>query len=394
MSYPNSPIYTENDQGHLALVELFTNPTSELDSLTAESALLVIQRAMQEEVTQRCGEWGRQTCHRHGSEQGYVILRGRKVKVLRPRLRPIDEGPEIPLTSYRAFQQNGRMQRSVTGLLTRNISTRKYAHALETFLSGYGIAKSCVSRHWIDATAQELQALVERPLPLNLWVLFISTHKLRGAEMIIAHGVDAAARRQVVGLQSGSTDDPAAVNELLAQLCSRGFTGKDVLFVLDAGKSLSRAIREKFGDVLIQRCRAAQLRHVLAHLPRQHHRELLQRSRKAWRQQSPQEAHAALFELLNWLQDLNTEAAAAFAEELELTLTMHHVTPDRALRSSLATTRFAGRCFTISHGWTSRVRRWRDPRMLLRWACAALLRAESRFRRLNGHAALTSARRS
>ena len=42
-------------------------------------------------------------------------------------------------------------------------------------------------------------------------------------------------------------------------------------------------------------------------------------------------------------------------------------------------------CFARTESWTSRVKRWRDAKMVLRWGAAALLFAEKGFRRVRGY---------
>jgi hypothetical protein len=64
-----------------------------------------------------------------------VAYGGRKVSIAKPRLRQ-KEGPELPLKSYRAFQQDGRMQRAVARQLTHQVSTRNYAAAIDDCLEG------------------------------------------------------------------------------------------------------------------------------------------------------------------------------------------------------------------------------------------------------------------
>jgi len=70
-----------------------------------------------------------------------VAFAGRKAPIPRPRLRA-KGGGELPLESYRLFQQDGRRQRAVARKLIRQVSTRDYAGAIDECLEGYGINKS------------------------------------------------------------------------------------------------------------------------------------------------------------------------------------------------------------------------------------------------------------
>ncbi|MBT9133256.1 MAG: hypothetical protein DDT31_01242 [Syntrophomonadaceae bacterium] len=44
------------------------------------------------------------------------------------------------------------------------ISSRNYEEAIESFVSGYGIKKSSISRHFIKATAEQMREFMERDL--------------------------------------------------------------------------------------------------------------------------------------------------------------------------------------------------------------------------------------
>ena len=61
-----------------------------------------------------------------------------------------------------------------------------------------------------------------------------------------------------------------------------------------------------------------------------------------------------------------------------------------ALRRTLATTNPIESAISVTRRVTARVTRWRDGEMRRRWCAAGLLRAESKFRRVKGHRAMTA----
>src|SRR5437868_6264523 len=82
---------------------------------------------------------------------------------------------------------------------------------------------------------------------------------------------------------------------------------------------------------------------------------------------------------------LNPSAARSLEEGLEETLTIHRLGLPELLRRSLATSNIIESVFS---GWriiARRVKRWRAGDHLQRWVASALLKVESRFRRLKGH---------
>lgn len=82
----------------------------------------------------------------------------------------------------------------------------------------------------------------------------------------------------------GSTENAAVCTRLTADLVDRGLdASKGVLFVIDGGKALTKAIRTVFGGkALVQRCRRHKERNVLDHLPEAERPLVQRRLRAAW----------------------------------------------------------------------------------------------------------------
>lgn len=55
------------------------------------------------------------------------------------------------------------------------------------------------------------------------------------------------------------------------------------------------------------------------------------------------------------------------------------------MRKTLTTTNPIESCFSITRTITGRVKRWKVGDMVQRWAIAALLRAEKKFKRVKGY---------
>src|SRR5262245_14286769 len=190
-------------EAQLPMEQLIAGVREDIESFAAELGLTIIQRVMEAEVQQKVGRWGQQSAWRHGQQPGYVIFGGRKVLTQRPRLRSPDQR-EVQLSSYKAFQSNGKLQEAVGRHLMRKCSTRDYEGAIDSCLKGYGIKKSSVSRHWKAATAQELERLMERPVPKDLLVLMIDGKFLGGSCLVAAIGIDLQGKKHVLGLWHGA----------------------------------------------------------------------------------------------------------------------------------------------------------------------------------------------
>jgi putative transposase len=82
------------------------------------------------------------------------------------------------------------------------------------------------------------------------------------------------------------------------------------------------------------------------------------------------------------------EAAASLREGLEETLTVVRLGVSAVLRRTLATTNPIESALSVTRRVTARVTRWRDGDMRKRWCAAGLLRAEAKFRRVEGRRAM------
>ena len=373
-------------QMDLPMLEVILQTKAEVEALSAQAGLKIIQHFLEQEIEQRCGSHGQQSAYRHGRQPGYIVFAGRKVSIDKPRVRA-KGGQEITLKSYQAFQQDGRMQRAVARKLTHQVSTRNYAAAIDDCLEGYGINKSSVSRQWKAATAAELQKLVQRPVPADLVALLIDGQYFRKECLIVALGVDKQGAKHVLGLWQGATENSTLVRELLADLRERGLhTEAAMLVVLDGSKALYKGVREVFGELaLVQRCRVHKLRNVLEHLPLEKRAQAAWRLRGAWAKSTPEEALKELRACVKWLDTISPSAARSLEEGLQETLTITGLGLHPSLAQSFSSTNLIESCFARTESWTARVKRWRGAKMVLRWAAAALLFAEKGFRRVKGY---------
>jgi len=372
-------------EAQLPMSELIAGVREDIEGFAAELGLTIIQRVMAAEIDQKAGRWGQQKSHRHGHQPGYVIYAGRKVTLERPRLRSRQE-QEVPLESYQAFQKNGKLQQAVARQLTRQCSTRNYEGAIDSCLKGYGIKRSSVSRHWKAATAKELEALMQRPIPKDLLVLMIDSKFFGGDCLVAAIGIDVQGRKHVLGILHEATENATVVKGLLEDLVSRGLESeRKMLIVLDGAKALRKAVSMVLGEQgLVQRCRIHKLRNVLDQLPEEKKAQAGWRLRSAWAKKDPKAAEKELRQTAQWLEPSWPRAAASLLEGLTETLTVQSLNLPPMLCRILSNTNLIENCFAQAAHRTHQVKRWDGPKMILRWTAAALLAAEKNFRRVKG----------
>lgn len=372
-------------EAQLPLEQIVAKAREDIEAFAAELGLIVIRRVMEEEIQQKLGPWGKQSVYRHGSQPGYVVYNGRKVSLERPRLRS-REDREVPLSSYGAFQKNGKMQQAVARQLTRQCSTRDYQGAIDSCLKGYGIKRSSVSRHWKAATAKEMEQLMQRPVPKDLLVLMIDSKFFGGDCLVAAIGLDLQGKKHVLGLWHGATENATVVKGLLEDLVARGLeTERKLLVVVDGAKALRKAVQLVFGEqAVVQRCRIHKLRNILDQLPKDKHGQVRWRLRMAWANKDVKMAEKELRKIAKSLEEAWPMAAASLLEGLEETLTVQRLGIHHKLCRSLSNTNLIENCFSQVAYRARRVKRWHGPTMILRWTASTLLLAEKNFKRING----------
>lgn len=322
-----------------------------------------------------------------GSDLRPVYYDKQEVIIDRPRLRGKDK-KEIPLATYEAFRDPQGMRESVLKNMILGISSRDYEEAVSGFLKGYGIKKSSVSRHFVKATAEQMRGFLERDLSgLDLIAIFIDGIEFKGHLLIVAMGLDRDGRKHILGLCQGASENAEVCKSLIEDMARRGLnTGKDYLFVLDGAKALRSATARMFGErALVQRCQQHKRRNVLKHLPKKHQNAIDARISAAYKMTDYNEARKSLDLTVRYLENLNPDAASSLKEGLEETLTVHKLGVTGLLKKTLATTNPLESCFSGVRTTTGRVKRWRGGDMAQRWAVAAIVRAEKKFRRVKGY---------
>jgi transposase-like protein len=129
-------------------------------------------------------------------------------------------------------------------------------------------------------------------------------------------------------------------------------------------------------------------RNIRDHVPEKHWPELERRLSAAYQETDSERAKRLLEGTATWLARINPDAASILRKGLEETLTVIKLGVPGVLRRSLATTNPTESALSVTRRVTARVTRWRDGDLRKRWCVAGLLRAESKFRRLNGHSAM------
>lgn len=240
--------------------------------LIRQAGLQLMDLMMQAEVEELAGERSQRqaerTASRWGRERGYCVVMGQKVPIRRPRVRTTDD-KEVRLGSYEMFHRGEPLSETVWEKLMLGLSTRKYGEAVREFREAYGLEKSAISEHFIEASRTKLKERMERRLDkMRLCALLIDATAFQGQQLVVALGIGEDGRKTILGIRQGATENATVVGELLGDLFERGldFTVAR-LHVLDGGKALTAAVKKYAGEsAAIQRCQVHKRRNVLDHL--------------------------------------------------------------------------------------------------------------------------------
>jgi len=374
----------------LPLAEVWAEMQAQVEELTGHAGLQILRAILENEVTRRVGPPHRPNrtagCVRWGKQPGYVVFAGQKIPLERPRVRT-REGQEVELESYGQLQQDGKLQRAVRERMVAGLSTRNYRRAVESVVEGYGIAKSSVSRQFVEASSNQLRVLCERRLEdLNLVVLMIDGIHFGGQVLVVALGIAESGAKHVLGVWQGATENTTVVKGLLEDLVDRGLDlQRRYLVVMDGSKALRAGVERVFGQVEVQRCQIHKRRNVKEYLPENCQKDYDRRMRNAYAMNNYAEAQEALQKIFRQLERINPSAARSLEEGLEETLTVHRLGVGAVLRRKLATTNPIESCLSTVQRVARNVKRWREGNQPLRWTATGLLEAEKKFRRIKGY---------
>ena len=351
----------------------------------------LMQLLMEEEVKQLAGERSQyipgRTAHRWGSERGYCVVMGQKVPVERPRVRSTEDH-EIRLGSYEMFHRGEPLTDTVWEKLMLGLTTRKYGEAVRQFTEAYGLEKSAVSEHFIEASRAKLKQLSERRLEKKKFcALLVDATPFEGQQIVAALGIGCDGTKMILGIWQGATENATVVGALLGDLMNRGLDFTEPrLYVLDGGKALHAAVKKYAGEAApIQRCQVHKRRNVLDHVTADDRPIVAKKLNAAYALEDYAAAKQALDGLHRELMHLNPSAARSLAEGLEETLTVHRLHMPPQLRMTLASTNVIESAFSIVETVCRNVKRWHGGDQRERWVGSGLLIAEKQFHRIRGH---------
>jgi transposase-like protein len=366
-------------------------------SFVQQMGMLAFSEMLEAEAVEIAGPKGRhaegRTHHHWGTTRTTLPFGGRHVVVERPRVRGRGKGgKEVELPSVATARSTDPMPTHVAEQVVVGVSTRGYGRSLEPLdesLESRGESKSHVSRALVEKTTEKLAEFLDRKLDdIALAAMFIDGIEIGRHAVIVALGVTKDGTKVPLGVWCGSTENHVVTCALMQNLIERGLrVDAPVLFVIDGGKGIRKALADVFGDrAVVQRCQVHKTRNVRDHLPEERRAYVRRQMRDAYKSRSAVTAKKLLVQLVSWLEANGEDAAAgSLREGLDETLTVLRLNLPPSLSRTFATTNAVENLNGTLRRVIRNVKRWRGETMIQRWVALGIAEAQRGFRRVKGH---------
>jgi putative transposase len=263
---------------HAALLEVLeAMKAAEVDDRVRAAAETIYQALIEAELTAviGAGPWersGERTAVRNGSRPRTLTTTSGDLELRIPKLRT---GSFFPSLLERRRRVDQALFAVVMEAYLHGVSTRKVDDLVKALGADTGISKSEVSRICADLD-QEVASFRDRSLAgQNFPYVFVDAtyckarvnRRVVSQAVVIATGVAADGRREVLGFDVGDSEDGAFWTAFLRSLKARGLGGVQ-LVISDAHTGLKQAISSVLIGTAWQRCRVHFMRNVLAVVPK------------------------------------------------------------------------------------------------------------------------------
>jgi len=222
---------------------------------------------------------GEEQGYRNGSRRGRMQMGCGVVEYDRPKVTGAKEpfrSEVLPAWKRRSAE----IEETIPLLYAEGLSTRDFRRALGGLWGETGLSRSSISRA-NKVLYESFRAWRQRDLSsAELVYLFLDGVYLKmrvgGTEaeaVLVAHGVTAEGKRELVGLMLGGRESEASWKALLTNLELRGLR-PPALVVSDGNAGLIKALKGVWPEVPRQRCIAHRMRNILERVPRRHQAEV------------------------------------------------------------------------------------------------------------------------
>jgi len=297
-----------------------------------ETLQVVLRAVMDADVSQQIGadlheHTPDRTAYRNGYRPRRWDTRAGTIDLRIPKLR---EGAYLPAFLEPRRRSEQALLAVVQQAYVEGVSTRRVEDLVQA-LGCSGISKSQVSRI-CQALDEQVQAFRERPLDAGpypyVWLDALTQRVREGGRVVhvavvVATAVNAQGRREVLGLDTGASEDGAFWLSFLRSLAARGLAGVQ-LVVSDAHQGLKDAIAAVFTGAAWQRCRTHFMTNLLTRVPKAAQPMVATVVRSIFEQPSAEDVHLQHQRVVEQLAPRFPDAARMLADAREEVLAFTH----------------------------------------------------------------------
>ena len=287
-----------------------------------EALRVLMDAVMDAEVSARIGaEHGERNPDRLTHRNGY---RSRtwdtRVGTMELRIPKLREGSYFPSL----LEPRRRSERALLAVIQQayveGVSTRRVDDLVKA-LGCEGISKSQVSRICVELDGV-VDSFLGRPLDTGpycyVWLDALSQKvreegRIVNVSVAVATAVNAEGKREIVGIDVGTSEDGAFWLAFLRSLSARGLEGVQ-LVTSDAHRGLRDAIATVFAGASWQRCRTHFMTNLLTRVPKSAQPWVATMVRTIYQQPSAEEVHSQLDRVVDQLSPRFPEASLMLAE--------------------------------------------------------------------------------
>lgn len=321
-------------------------------------------------------------CRRGGSELGHAFINATKEEIIRPRVRS-QEGGEVPLQTYQLARDRNLIFDQVVEAIAAGMPVR----GVEGCLGG-AVKRTQASAMWVEKSRQCLEEFRSRDLRAEDWLAVWIDGVFVGSELclIVALGLHADGRKEVLDFEQGASENATCCRRLLERIGQRGFVpaeGQRLLVVRDGSKALQTAVARIWPDALQQECVVHAERETLGKVPGKAREETVRLFARLRLAQGGEAGEEAFGNLLAHLKSFNADAAECLVKRKDALLVFHRLDVPATLNRTFLSTNHIENLIRNWRHETHRTKSWNlKSDQLSRWTAVGLLEAEKGFRRI------------
>ncbi|HYJ46462.1 MAG TPA: IS256 family transposase [Pyrinomonadaceae bacterium] len=302
-------------------------------------AEMVLDFLMEAEVTQKVGaEPHERTEERSGYRNGHRERRwDTRLGTLSLKVPKVREGGYVPSFIEHRKRSEQALISVIQEAVVQGVSTRK----IENVLGEFGIAGVSAGQvsQLCAALDEKVRQFRERRLGESRYVWVDALYekvreddRVESMAVVIATGVNAQGRREVLGFDVIPTESEQGWTEFFKNLKERGLSGVR-LVISDAHGGLKGAAR-KVLKAEWQRCKVHFYRNVLSQIPKRSQAEVSEAMKAVFVQRDEKSAKAKAAELVKQFQGRFAKAMDVFEAGVDDVLSYLHYPPGHRIRIS------------------------------------------------------------